>query len=140
MSSRWIDQKKSREILNSYFSMENGTWLCDKSRIFQSSDSCLYKFIHSYNSIKNKHGNENDKEPEEIILICQRFHSFFTTRFVLTIVIPLVQTTQSASMVLYLLKNNNNNNHLYYLEFRTFKLRIFAMYLFFTCEGIRTRC
>ena len=36
--------------------------------------------------------------------------------------------------------NNNNNNHLYYLEFRACELRIFAMYLSFTCEGIRTRC
>ena len=35
MSSRWINNKIRREILNYYYSVENGTWLCDKNRIFQ---------------------------------------------------------------------------------------------------------
>ena len=32
----WIKNNKRKDILNYYYSVENGTWLFDKSRIFQS--------------------------------------------------------------------------------------------------------
>ena len=52
-----------REILKYYYSLDDGTWLCDKSSILQSSKSFLSKFMHSYNFINKKHINEKDKEP-----------------------------------------------------------------------------
>ena len=47
VSIRWIHYKVRIEILNSYYYVYNGTWLCDKSRILQSSQICLYKFMQS---------------------------------------------------------------------------------------------
>ena len=77
VSSIWINHKMVRKILNSYYSIENGTWLYDKYRLLQSSMIWLSKFLHNYNFIKNKHSNKNEKEPEEIRVRCKRFHSSF---------------------------------------------------------------
>ena len=51
-------EKYWKDILNYYYFVENGTWLCDKARIFQSSNNWLSKFMQRYNFNKNKHSNE----------------------------------------------------------------------------------
>ena len=33
--SIWIKNNMRKDILNYYYSMGNGTWLCDKARIYQ---------------------------------------------------------------------------------------------------------
>ena len=38
VSYRFINNKMSSEILNSYYSVDNGTWLCDKFIFLQSSN------------------------------------------------------------------------------------------------------
>ena len=35
-SYRWINNNMRKDILNYYYSVDNGTWLCDKAIIFQS--------------------------------------------------------------------------------------------------------
>ena len=47
VSYRWIYNKMRREILNYYYYVDNSTCLCDKSRIFQSSNNWLSKFCSS---------------------------------------------------------------------------------------------
>ena len=100
-------KKMRREILNSYEYVENGTWLCDKDILYLLSNNWLSKFMQRCNFTKNKHINKNVKKLEESRVICQLSHSYFTTFFVLTIVITLSQTTQCASMVLYPLTGVN---------------------------------
>ena len=41
----WIKQKMMREVLNYFCSVENVNWLCDKSRLFQSSNNFMSKFM-----------------------------------------------------------------------------------------------
>ena len=53
-----INNNMSSEILNSYYSMVNYTWLCDKVRIFQSSNNWMSDFIQSYNFINKKHSKK----------------------------------------------------------------------------------
>ena len=67
----------SREILNYYYYVYNGTLLCDKSILFQSSNNWLSKFMHRYNFTKNKHSHKKVKKFEGSRIICQRFHSYF---------------------------------------------------------------
>ena len=35
VSSRWINHNMRRETLNYYYSVYNGTWLCDKDILFR---------------------------------------------------------------------------------------------------------
>ena len=67
----------SSEILNSYYSMVNYTWLCDKVRIFQSSNNWMSNFMQRYNFAKKKCSNKKSNTLEESRLRCQRFHSYF---------------------------------------------------------------
>ena len=61
VSSRWINHKIKRGVVNSYNSVENGTLLCDKASLSQSSNNWLSKFMHGYNFINKKHINKNYK-------------------------------------------------------------------------------
>ena len=56
--------------------------------------------MQSYNFIKKKHINEKEKEPENIIVRFQRFHSYFYIMIFTKNNITLVKTTQSASIVI----------------------------------------
>ena len=60
-SSIWINNKMSRGVINFYYSVENGTWLCDQAIIFQSSKNFLYNFIQSYKFIQKKHIHKKEK-------------------------------------------------------------------------------
>ena len=51
-----------KDILNCYYFVENGTWLCDKDRIFQSSTNWLSKFMQRYKFNKNKYSNKKVKK------------------------------------------------------------------------------
>ena len=73
----WIKHKMRMEIINYYYYVENGTLLCDKSRLLRSSKNWLPKFMHIYDFIQKKQRNKMEKETEEIILICKNFRSYF---------------------------------------------------------------
>ena len=45
VSSICINHNIGREILNSFYSVDNGTCLCGKFRLSQSSKSWMYKFM-----------------------------------------------------------------------------------------------
>ena len=86
VSSRWLKNKMRKDIINYYYSVENGTCLCDKSRIFQSSINLLSKFLQRYNFVHNKHSNQKVNKFGQSRLRCQRFNSYFhnmisTTKF-----------------------------------------------------------
>ena len=66
-----------KDILKYYYYVENGTYLCYKSRIFQSQNNWLSKIIQRYNFTNHRHRNKKVNEFEEIRLRCQRFHSYF---------------------------------------------------------------
>ena len=51
-------EKHWKDILNYYHYVENGTCLCDKAIILQSSNNWLYEFIQCYNFNNNKHSNK----------------------------------------------------------------------------------
>ena len=66
VSSICINHETRICILNSYYSVENDTLLCDKFRIFQSSKIWMSNFMQSYNLINKNHRNEKYLESEEI--------------------------------------------------------------------------
>ena len=64
VSSRWINNKRRRKILNYYYYVENGTWSCGKAILSQSSNNWLSNFMQSYNFTKNKITNKRVKKTE----------------------------------------------------------------------------
>ena len=54
----------SNYILNSYYFVDNGTWLCDQAIIFQSQDNFLSKFMQRYNFTNNEPRNKKVKKIE----------------------------------------------------------------------------
>ena len=78
VSSIYINKKMSRQILNYYYSVENGTWSCYKSRLFQLSNNWQSKFMQCYNSNKNKQINKKSKGLEAIEVRFQHFYSSFS--------------------------------------------------------------
>ena len=77
LSSRRINNKISKDILNYFYYVENVTWLCDKARFYQSSNNWLSKFMQRYNFTKNKHSNKKVNKLEESRERCQCLHSYF---------------------------------------------------------------
>ena len=79
-------EKHWNDILNYYHYVENGTCLCDKAIILQSSNNSLSNFMQRFNFTKNKHGKKKVKRLGESIVIYQNLYSYvhhmlFTNNF-----------------------------------------------------------
>ena len=59
--SRIIRNNMRKETLNYYYYMDNGTWLCEKTIIYQASNNCLSKFMQSYKFTKNKAAKKGEE-------------------------------------------------------------------------------
>ena len=119
-----------QEILNYYYSVDNVTWFCDKSIIFQSSNNWLSKFMQCYNFTKNKHINEKVEKLGESRIRYQRFHSYFHHMIFTKTFIPLIQTTLYAIMVIHRLTGDNQwtkCHHLLCLDPTTLGIQKLAM-------------
>ena len=93
VSYRWIKNNMRREILNYSYSVKNGTGLCDKARILQSSNNCLSKFMQRYNSTKKKCSSKKVNNIDESRVRLQNFHSYFHHMICTKFFITLIKTT-----------------------------------------------